>query len=97
MENTIRCKLIAEKDGIYKTMVFQNLDNYEYLMCTRLPNWDCENLDIGSEGFLCYEFVKAGESYFDSKENKYIKYLYTNIYFKNFIKDNSKQQEILIV
>ncbi len=40
---TIRCKLVALKEGTYTIYVFENLDKditdeYKYIMCTRVPN-----------------------------------------------------------
>ena len=95
MENTIRGQLVAKKDGIYTNYVFKNLDNGEYVMCSRLPNWDCEELPLFVEGFVSFEFVKGGDLYYNPKTSSEGIYQYTNVYFKNFIKD-CKQEEIIL-
>ena len=86
MQECIReVKLLAVRDGIYTTYVFQTLDTKEYIMCTRLPNWKVPEIAIGDEGFLQYQVVNAGEEYFSVAEQKNVKYNYSNIYFNNFI------------
>jgi hypothetical protein len=87
VEKIISAKLIAIRDGVYTMYVFRNLDNDEYLMCTKLPNWQTPDIIVGDCGFLQVEIVKAGEEYYDLENNKQSKYLYSNIYFKNFIKN----------
>ena len=32
-------KLLAIRESTYTMYVFQDLDNGEFIMCTRLPNW----------------------------------------------------------
>lgn len=84
-----KVKLLTLKDDTYTTYVFQNLNNKEYIMCTKLPNWQTPEINIGDIGFLEYEDVKAGESYFDSKQGVIMKYLYTNTYFINFMRETN--------
>ena len=43
MQNTIRSKLVAKQDGVYKNYVFQNLDQennsiFKYITVTLCPN-----------------------------------------------------------
>lgn len=91
-------KLIALKEDIYSIYVFQDLNTKEFIMCTRLPNWQIPEIFIGNEGFLKYQYVKAGEEYYDPQEQKYRKYLYTNVYLINFIlkTDIIKGEEIIL-
>lgn len=101
---TIKSQLVAkEKDLLdYITYVFKCLENnisfgHSYVMCTRVPNWQHRDIDIGEIGFLQYEEVKAGENWYNPQTGIYTPYKYTNIYFIKFVKeiDNSKKDIIL--
>lgn len=81
----ISAKLLAIKEGTYTVYVFRNLDSNNYLMCTKLPNWQTPEIQIGDEGFLKYSEVKAGEKYFNPALQAEHVYNYSNIYFENFI------------
>ena len=81
----IEVELKAVREGTYTMYVFKNLETSEYIMCTRLPNWQTPNIMIGDVGFLNYQIVQAGEEYFDPDTEKVVKYLYSNIYFINFV------------
>lgn len=98
IDKVIRAKLIAIRQSTYTMYVFQNLDNGEYIMCTRLPNWQVPDIDIGVEGFLNYQIVKAGEQYFDPISETNVCYKYSNIYFINFInKDEGITSKSIII
>lgn len=93
---TIKGKLVAKKDGIYTIYVFE-LENNEFVMCTKLPNWDVSPISIGDEGYVTFEEAVAGENYFNPKTENYHIYNYTNVYFKNFLKEDEFKQEKIIV
>lgn len=95
-EIAIHAILVAKKQGIYTIYVFKNLDNNEYIMCTKLPNWDFNDISIGTSGFLTYENVVAGDKYFNVKSQTFETYNYTKLYFKNFIED-TKTEEIKVI
>ncbi len=95
ISGTIHCKLLAKKEGIYTIYVFQQDDN-SYIMCTQLPHWGIYNINIGDSGFLTYEEVQAGESYFDRDTQTQKVYQFSNTYFKDFIKDQEKTKEIIL-
>lgn len=95
MINTTHATLVAFKSGIYEIYVFQQ-DNGEYLMCTKLPNWGVYNINKGDSGFLTYEFANAGEEYFDRLSGEKRIYKFTNIYFKDFIKDTKDDEKIIL-
>ena len=85
---TIFCELLTKKlePGGYIIYVFKNLDDNTYLMCTRLPNWECSNIDIGDIGYVDYKEVIAGiDTWYNNSSKAFIKYNYTGIYFNNFI------------
>lgn len=81
----VNAKLLTVKEGRYTVYVFKNLDADTYIMCTRLPNWQTSNLEIGDEGFLKYAEAVAGEKYFNPATNTEHVYNYSNVYFENFI------------
>lgn len=94
----VKAQFLAKKDGIYTVYVFQNLETKEYIMCTKLPNWEYVNIKLFSEGFLEIENAIAGEKYFNPKIGTFDTYKYTKVYFKNFIiEDKQKIEEIKIV
>lgn len=96
MINTTHGKLVAFKSGLYTIYVFQQ-DNSEYLMCTKLPNWGAYNINIGDSGFLTYEFANAGDKYFERDTGEEKIYKFTNIYFKDFIKDEKENEDKIIL
>lgn len=83
---TIHGELLAQKLGQYTIYVFKTSDN-KLIMCTKLPNWGFYDIKIGDVGFLTYNVIIAGETYYDSNTGETKKYKYSNIYFKDFIKD----------
>ncbi len=84
----IRGKLIAVRNGAYSIYVFKNLESDNYVMCTRLPNWQTPDITIGDIGFLKYEEVVAGQSYFNPATQTSETYKYSNVYFENFVKES---------
>lgn len=85
---TIRAELVEYKKDIqgYITYVFRDLDTEEYVMCTKVPNWDGITLHKGEQGFLKYKEVIAGvDSWYDKTSNKYIPYKFTNSYYEDFV------------
>ena len=79
-----KVKLIAVRDGNYTVYVFQDVETFEYIMCTRLPNWKIPDIELGVEGFLQYQIVNAGDEYITPLGEK-IYYKYSNSYFINFV------------
>ena len=95
MRNTIKSKLVAKQDGIYKIYVFQNLDLpnqslFKYITVVECPNWQTQQLKIGSIGFMEYEFVEAGENYFERSSGETKQYNFTTNYFINFIEEKQE-------
>lgn len=84
----INAKLIAVRQGNYTNYVFKNLENNTYVMCTKLPNWQTPDVQIGDTGFLKYEEVVAGEKYFNPATQTHQVYNYSNVYFENFVKES---------
>jgi hypothetical protein len=95
-----KAKLEAKKSSTYTMYVFKIYDTEEYIMCTRLPNWQTPEILIGDEGFLQYQIVYAGEEFYDPILEKKLTYKYNNIYFINFILspilENNKNNNIIL-
>lgn len=77
--------------------IFKNLESNEYVMCTRLPNWNTPNIDIGEEGFLKFQKAIAGEKYFNPTTQETCTYQYSNIYFLNFVKKTDISNNNIII
>ena len=92
-EKTIHAKLIAKQEDSmgYINYVFRDVDNVEeriYVSCTRLPNWNCSDIELGDVGYLTTREVKAGEdTWYDGENNPY---KYNAVYFHLFIDDPKK-------
>lgn len=66
-------------------------------MCTKLPNWGEEyNLNIGDKGFVTMQTFIAGETFFNRVTNKNETIRFTNVYFKEFLKDNKQVEKIIL-
>lgn len=87
VEKTEHVELIAKKEGTYTVYVFENVRNYQLIMCTKLPNWQVPELNIGIRGYVSYQVINAGEKYFNKLSQKYETYSYSNVYFQNFINE----------
>lgn len=98
VEFVTEAKLLAIKEGVYTIYVFKDNINNKYIMCTRLPNWQVQEINIGDEGYLQYQEIKAGDEYYDISIEKNKKYNYSNIYFNNFVKKSEKinKEEIIL-
>jgi hypothetical protein len=67
-------------------------------MCTKLPNWGSEyNLCKGDQGFITMQEFAGGEQYFDRSTNSYQTVRFTNVYFKDFIKDSNYENKEIIL
>ena len=82
-------KLVAIRDSTYTMYVFTLLEEKNYVMCTRLPNWQVPEISIGDSGFLKYQTVEAGDQY-TTPDGSIINYKYTNAYFLDFIHKTDK-------
>ena len=57
----------------YINYVFENLNvidyDYQFITCTRFPNWNQANFNIGDEGFVVFKYVQEGiDQWFDGKK-----------------------------
>ncbi len=93
---TIFAKLVAERnDNGYIVYVFKCLDKEvakesPYVMCTRFPNWNHRELEIGEIGYLEFVEIKAGDdTWFDGATR--IPYRYNMIQFIRFIEQQDEE------
>jgi hypothetical protein len=67
-------------------------------MCTKLPNWGTEyNLSKGDSGFVTMQEFTGGEQYYDRNTSSYQTVRFTNVYFKDFIKDSIYEDKEIIL
>ena len=87
----------------YITYVFKCLESnipfgHHYCMMTRLPNWQCRDVEIGEIGYVTYNEVEAGkDKWFCPETGQMIPYNYTNIYFVKFIKEKVDSSKDIIL
>lgn len=98
MRTTYYGEIVAIQPGQYTVYVFKNLDEQNnsllrYITVTRLPNWNCKNLEIGDIGYFECDYVNAGDVYYQTSTGTQEKYNYTVCYLINFIE---KQEKIKI-
>ena len=98
---TIKCELIAKEDDIldYHTLVFKTHEpntpfGHSYIMLTVFPNWQSPIPSMDEIGYLMYDEVVGGvDTYYDRNTDSIVKYNFSNLIFKKFVKeraDNSK-------
>ena len=102
---TVKCKLVAKEVDLldYQTLVFQLLEKncpfgHSYCMVTVFPNWESRIPDENEIGYLTYDFVEAGiDTFYDRCSDSIMKYKFTNLVFKKFVKklDNSNKDIII--
>jgi hypothetical protein len=66
-------------------------------MCVVFPNWQSRIPEIGEIGYLDYDEVSAGDTYYNRDTDSIMKYNFSNLIFKKFVKeqDNSKKDIII--
>lgn len=87
----------------YHLLAFKILEDnlpfgYHYIICTVFPNWESRLPEPGEIGYLqCDEVIGGIDTYYDRDSDSIVKYRYTNIIFKKFVKkvDNSKKEIII--
>ena len=89
----VRVELIAKREHTYTIYGFKNLDTNEYHLVTRLPNWQVPDIKVGERGLLEYITAIAGEEYYEVETETKGIYKYSNLYFKNFLKESNLQKE----
>ena len=92
MRAIIHGKVVAYRDGQYKTFVVESFDEPEkswnkFSMLTICPNWQGTLPKLGDRGFFEYEEVNSGEKYYARETGEEGTYLYSGNYFMNFIEE----------
>jgi hypothetical protein len=101
---TVRCKLVASESDIldYHNLVFKILEEncpfgHHYCLCTVFPNWQSRIPEIGEIGYLHYDEIMAGDTYYNRDTDSIMKYNFSNFVFKKFIKEvDSSKKDIII-
>jgi hypothetical protein len=101
----VKCQLIAKEcDSLnYHTLVFKVMEKdcpfgHSYCMVTVFPNWESRIPEIEEKGYLEYDEVEAGkDTYYDRITGSIMKYNFSNLIFKRFVKkqDNSNKNIII--
>lgn len=102
---TIKCQLIAsECDALdYHTLVFKVLENncpfgHSYVMNTVFPNWESRIPDLNEIGYLEYDEVEGGiDTYYDRNTDSIMKYNFSNLIFKRFVKEQDNSNKDIII
>lgn len=95
-EETVHGTVIATRPGIYSVYVIKCDDN-SLRMYTLLRNWGVEYcLNIGDTGYFTLQYYTAGEKYYNRNTDDYQIIKFTNVYFKDFIKDNKQHEKIIL-
>lgn len=95
MRVTYLGEVVAIQPGQYTVYVFKNLDENDnsllrYISVTKLPNWNCQDLNVGDLGYVECDYVNAGDSYYQVNTQCIESYNYTVCYLINFIKKQDK-------
>lgn len=84
----VRAELLKEDSGHYTQYIFRDLSNGKFLLCTKLPNWDANHINLGDIGFLKYKEVVAWDTkYKDPRTGREQAYRYDGCYFDYFTKE----------
>ena len=101
----VKSKLIALEHDIldYHTLVFKVLENnlpfgHSYLMVTVFPNWQTPIPSLEEVGYLMYDQVIGGlDTYYDRSTDSIVKYNFSNLIFKKFVKEvDSYNKDIIL-
>lgn len=96
IRHTIYGQLVAVQEEQYTQYVFKNLDETEdswdrYIMVTKCPNWQSfTKPELGQNGYLTFEPVDAGNTYYNVNTDSYEQYKHTAYYFIDFVKEQQK-------
>jgi len=103
--NIVKCKVVAIEHDIldYHILVFKNLENsppfgHSYIMVTVFPNWESRIPELGETGFLMYDVVEAGvDTYYDRRTDSIVKYNFSNLIFKRFVKEQDNSNKNIVI
>lgn len=100
MVQVVKAKLlqIFEQPDGYVIYIFQDLNNYDYIWTTLVPNWNMQTIPhIGDIGFLKYKAVEAGsDTWYDPVKQIKVPYKFTGMYFEGFILEQKPVKELTL-
>lgn len=102
---TLKCQLIAREDDIldYHILVFKTLEEncpfgHLYNMVTVFPNWEARIPQLGEIGYLEYDEVIGGiDTYYDRVSDSIVKYNFSNLVFKKFVKETDTSNKDIVI
>lgn len=102
---TIKCNLVAKEHDLldYHVLVFKTLENncpfgHNYIMVTVFPRWESRVPELGETGYLTYDEVKGGiDTYYDRNLDSVVKYNFSNLIFKKFVKEQDNSIKDIII
>lgn len=87
-EDTVKAELVGKQEDSmgYIKYVFKAIHAcyFEYILCTRFPNWGSPPIEINDKGYLTYRKVRAGKDEWFNGED-FIPYRYTGTHFLSFV------------
>ena len=103
--HVVKSKLIALENDIldYHTLVFKVLENnppfgHSYVMVTVFPNWQSSMPSMEEVGYLMYDEVIAGiDTYYNRNTDSIVKYNFSNLIFKKFVKEKDNYNKDIIL
>ena len=102
---TLKCKLLVKEQDLlgYQTLVFKILEEncpfgHKYVMNTVFPNWESRIPEVEETGYLMYDEVEAGvDTYYDRISDSIVKYNFSNLIFKKFVKEKDSFNKDIIL
>ena len=101
----LKSKLLAKEHDImdYHVLVFKTLEpncpfGHAYSMVTVFPNWQERIPEIGEIGYLMYDEVEGGvDTFYDRTTDSIMKYNFSNLIFKKFVKELTDNEKNVIL
>ena len=96
--------MVAKEQDLmgYQLLVFKNLETpcpfgHNFCMLTVFPNWEARVPDIGEVGYVNYQEIHAGDTYYDRTNDSIMRYNFDNLVFYKFVKEvDSSKKDIII-
>lgn len=74
-------------DYVFEDLEYSNSD-FKYIWAIQFPNWDQQEIEVGSVGFLNFHFVEAGkDEWYDKVTQEFVKHKGTYIQLLKFVKE----------
>ena len=101
----VKCQLIAKEHDIldYHILVFKILESncpfgHSYCMITVFPNWEARIPNMKEIGYLEYDEVEGGiDTYYNRSTDAIVKYNFSNLIFKKFVKEQDNSNKDIII